>query len=44
MIMFCAVVAPEFVIWWALRQWKGAKAIQRQFEPYAGELISHIDS
>lgn len=37
LIFFCALIAPEFTLWWALRQWKGAKSIHRQFEPFAGK-------
>ena len=39
-LMFWAVIAPEMLIAWALRQWSGARQIQKFFK---GELSnSHV--
>ena len=36
-LMFWAVIAPEFIITWALRQWLGARRLEKF---YKGELSS----
>ena len=40
-LMFWAVVAPEIVIAWALRQWRGARHLEKL---YKGELLSLMHS
>ena len=40
-LMFWAVVSPEMIITWALRQWSGARRLEKL---YKGELSSYIKS
>ena len=40
-IMFWAVVGPELIISWALRQWLGARRLEKD---YKGELSSYTKS
>lgn len=30
-LMFWAIITPEFVIYWAMRQWYGARKMKREF-------------
>ena len=40
-LMFWAVIGPEMIITWALRQWLGARELEKD---YKGELSSYIKS
>ncbi|TFK36322.1 hypothetical protein BDQ12DRAFT_699617 [Crucibulum laeve] len=33
-IMIYAIIAPEMVIWWAMRQWVGARKVARDYEAH----------
>ncbi|TFK65790.1 hypothetical protein BDN72DRAFT_860393 [Pluteus cervinus] len=37
-VTFCALIAPELIIWWAMRQWFGAKRAVRDMKEIKPEL------
>ena len=38
-LMFWAVIAPELILVWALRQWVGARKLERLYRGVARDII-----
>jgi len=38
-LMFWAIMTPELIIYWAARQWYGARWMEKEFQQVAGMLL-----